>query len=61
MLELQQVGQLIMESKPLPALEHLRAWVKQHLPELVNDVELQFTRVNMVVKNFQQGLMTMSE
>ncbi|MEO0723250.1 MAG: hypothetical protein AAFZ63_01830 [Bacteroidota bacterium] len=61
MLELQQVGQLIMESKPLPALEQLLAWAKQHLPSITNDIELQFARVNLVVKEFQQGLMTMSE
>lgn len=50
-----------MESKPLPALEKLLAWAKLHLPAVVNNIELQFARVNLVVQNFQQGLMTMSE
>ncbi len=50
-----------MESKPLPALEKLLAWAKQHAPSLTNGIELQFARVNLVVQNFQQGLMTMPE
>lgn len=50
-----------MESKPLPALEKLLAWAKQHLPSMVNTIELQFARVNLVVQNFQKGLMTMPD
>lgn len=50
-----------MESKPLPALEKLLAWAKQHAPSLTSGIELQFARVNLVVQNFQQGLMTMPE
>ena len=50
-----------MESKPLPALEKLLAWAKAHVPTMVNSIELQFARVNLVVQNFQQGLMTMPE
>ncbi|MGH1434078.1 MAG: hypothetical protein ACRBG0_06425 [Lewinella sp.] len=61
MQALQQVGQLLVESKPLPALEQLLAWAREQLPEMVNDIELQMSRVNLVVQNFQQGLMTMSD
>lgn len=61
MQALQQVGQLLVESKPLPALEQLLVWAREQLPEMVNDVELQMSRVNLVVQNFQQGLMTMSD
>lgn len=61
MQELQQVGQLLVESKPLPALEQLLAWARQHLPEMVNNIELQMSRVNLCLQNFQQGLMTMAD
>lgn len=61
MQELQQVGQLLVESKPLPALEQLLAWAREHLPEMVTNIELQMSRVNLVIQNFQQGLMTMPE
>lgn len=61
MQALQQVGQLLVESKPLPALEQLLVWAREQLPEMVNNIELQMSRVNLVVQNFQQGLMTMSD
>ncbi len=61
MLELQQVGELIKESKPLQALELLLAWVEKNLPSLVNDVQLQFARVNQLVKDYHEGTLTMSE
>ncbi len=61
MQELQFIGQLLLESKPVEALEALLKWVRLNLPAMRSDVELQLSRVNLIVQNFNQGLMSLPD
>jgi len=61
MQALQEIGRLLVESKPDQALEKLRVWARVHLPEKVIDIELQLSRVNMIMQTFTKGLMTMPD
>lgn len=61
MQELQFIGQLLLEGKPADALEALLKWVRANLPDRRSDVELQLSRVNLVLQNFNQGLMTLPD
>lgn len=58
MQELQQVGQLLVASKPLEALTLLLQWAKKNLPEMAGNVELQQSRVNLTIDTFSKGLMS---
>jgi hypothetical protein len=61
MQQLQQIGQLLISGKPQEALEQLRLWAQQQLPDMVMNIELQLSRVNLLTQNFQQGLMNMTD
>lgn len=61
MQALQEIGRLLVESKPDQALEKLRVWAKVHLPDKVTDIELQLSRINMAMQTFTKGLMTMPD
>ncbi|MEZ4985092.1 MAG: hypothetical protein R2795_08675 [Saprospiraceae bacterium] len=61
MQALQVVGQLIVEGKPVEALEALLQWVRLNMPNVRSDVELQLARVNMALQSFNAGLVTVAE
>ena len=61
MFQLQEIGRLLVESKPREALEALLVWAREHLPEKVTDIELQLSRVNLTIQTFTQGLMPMAD
>ncbi|MEL7220955.1 MAG: hypothetical protein AAGJ93_06520 [Bacteroidota bacterium] len=60
MQQLQQIGQLLIAGKPQEALEQLRSWAKQHLPDMLINIELQLSRLNLLTNNFTKGLMDMT-
>lgn len=61
MQTLQEIGRLLVESKPQQALEALLQWVNTHLPDKAIEVQLQLSRVNLVSQDFAKGLITVSE
>lgn len=61
MQQLQQIGQLLVAGKPLEALEELRLWAKEQLPDMVINVDLQLSRTNLLTQNFKQGLIGMAD
>lgn len=61
MQQLQQIGQLLISGKPQEALEQLRSWAQQNLPDMVMTIELQLSRLNLLINNFTNGLMNMAD